>query len=77
MKPQLEALIERMIDQGILFSDAAAEFEKQFIQRILNMSKGNRSKAAKTLGIHRNTLSRKLEELRLDHPAKRRRHPRR
>lgn len=73
MKPQLEALIERMIDQGILFSDAVAEFEKQFIQRILNNSKGNRSKAAKALGIHRNTLSRKAEELGLDHRPKRRR----
>jgi DNA-binding NtrC family response regulator len=77
VKPQLEALIERMIDQGILFSDAVAEFEKQFIQRILNMSKGNRSKAAKALGIHRNTLSRKVNELGLDHRPKRRRHPRR
>ncbi|MBZ5565572.1 MAG: helix-turn-helix domain-containing protein [Acidobacteriia bacterium] len=72
MKDQLEALVLRMIDQGILFSDAVAEFEKRFIERVLNRHNGNQSRAARTLGIHRNTLSRKVEELGLNHQPKRR-----
>ncbi len=75
MKDQLEALVLRMIDQGILFSDAVAEFEKRFIERVLNRHNGNQSRAARTLGIHRNTLSRKVEELGLNHQPKRRKKP--
>ena len=73
VKDQLEALVIRMIDNGILYSDALVEFEKRFIERILEKHNGNQSKAAKALGIHRNTLSRKVEELGLDHAPKRRR----
>jgi DNA-binding protein Fis len=73
VKNQLEALVNRMIDNGILYSDALAEFEKRFIERILQRHNGNQSRAAKVLGIHRNTLSRKVEDLGLDHRPKRRR----
>ncbi len=72
MKDQLEALVLRMIDQGILFPDAVAEFEKRFIERVLGKHNGNQSRAAQALGIHRNTLSRKVEELGLNHQPKRR-----
>ena len=65
MKQQLESLIAEMIDKGILFSDARREFEKRFIQRVLQRHKGNLSKAAKDLKIHRNTLGRKIEEFKL------------
>ena len=77
MKDQLEALVNRMIEQGIQFPDAATEFEKRFIQRMLEKNNGNQSKAAKALGIHRNTLSRKSAELGLDHRPKRRKRARR
>jgi DNA-binding NtrC family response regulator len=75
VKDQLEALINRMIENGIQYSEAVTEFEKRFIQRILEKNNGNQSKTAQTLGIHRNTLSRKREELGLDHQRKRRRRP--
>jgi DNA-binding NtrC family response regulator len=75
VKDQLEALINRMIDNGIQFPEAISEFEKRFIQRLLEKNNGNMSKTAAALGIHRNTLSRKREELGLDHHGKRRRHP--
>jgi DNA-binding NtrC family response regulator len=77
MKDQLEALVQRMIEQGILFVDAVTEFEKRFIQYILEKNNGNQSKAAEALGIHRNTLSRKVEELGLNHHPKRRKQRRR
>ena len=72
MKDQLESLINQMIEQGILFTDAVDEFEKKFIKRMLEKTNGNHSKAAVELGIHRNTLSRKVDDLGLNHRPKRR-----
>ena len=65
MNERLEKLIEEMVAKGIRFADASREFEKRFISRVLANSDGNLSKAADTLGIHRNSLSRKMVEHRL------------
>jgi len=73
VKDQLDALVNQLIENGILFEDAVNEFEKRFIVKILESSNGNLSKAAQTLKIHRNTLSRKIAALNLDHQPKRRR----
>jgi DNA-binding NtrC family response regulator len=48
------------VGRGILLEEGIAEFEKRFIQKTLDKSKGNQSCAARALGIHRNTLSRKI-----------------
>lgn len=72
MKDQLESLVNQMIEHGILFTDAVSEFEKRFIKKVLEKNHGNHSKSATELGIHRNTLSRKAEDLGLDHRQKRR-----
>ncbi|HVB28615.1 MAG TPA: helix-turn-helix domain-containing protein [Terriglobia bacterium] len=77
MKDQLDALVNELIEHGILFEDAVSEFEKRFIRGILEKSNGNTSKAAKALGIHRNTLSRKIAALKLDDQPKRQSKPRR
>lgn len=73
MKDQLEGLVSQMVDRGILFDEAVGEFEKRFIKRILERADGNQCRAAKMLGIHRNTLSRKIGEYKLDHNGTRRR----
>lgn len=73
MKDQLEGLIAKMIDGGILFDEAVGDFEKKFIKRALDRTAGNQSKAAQLLGIHRNTLSRKIGEYKLDHNGHHRR----
>ena len=65
MNERLERLIEEMVQKGIRFSDANREFERRFISRVVAQSDGNLSRAAETLGIHRNTLSRKITEYRL------------
>ena len=65
MNERLERLIEEMVQKGIRFPDACREFERRFISRVLAESDGNLSKAADTLGIHRNTLSRKMAEYRI------------
>ena len=62
-----------MVERGILFDEAVGEFEKRFIKRILERADGNQCRAAKMLGIHRNTLSRKIGEYKLDHHGPRRR----
>ena len=50
-----------MLDRGILFEDAHREFERVFISRALVKSNYNVCKAAKMTGLHRNTLSRKIQ----------------
>ncbi len=65
MKQQLESLVSEMIERGILFIDARREFEKRFIARVLQQHKGNLSRAAADLRIHRNTLGKKIEEYKL------------
>lgn len=73
MKGQLEVLVYQMIEKGVIFGDAVEEFEKTFIKGVLDKTGGNQSKAARTLGMHRNTLGRRLEDLGLNHRPKRRR----
>jgi transcriptional regulator with PAS, ATPase and Fis domain len=65
VKHELEALVAQMVDKGILFGEARREFEKRFIARILQRHRGNLSRAAKDLRIHRNTLGRKIDEYKL------------
>jgi DNA-binding protein Fis len=59
-----------MVERGILFDEAVGEFEKRFIKQVLETAKGNQSRAAEILGIHRNTLSRKISQYKLDHRGK-------
>jgi Fis family transcriptional regulator, factor for inversion stimulation protein len=66
VKDQLEGLVSQMVEHGILFDEAIGEFEKRFIKRVLDRVEGNQSRAAVMLGIHRNTLSRKIVEYKLD-----------
>ena len=76
VKDQLESLVNLMVEQGVRYEDAVVEFEKRFIKRVLEKNSGNQTKTAETLGIHRNTLSRKIGELNLDHRPPRRKRPR-
>jgi len=62
MKTELELLIDQMITRGIFFEEAVKEFEKNFILKVLRRHNNNLSKAAEALGIHRNTLSKRLLE---------------
>lgn len=66
MKDQLEALVQQMYRSNILYSEAVREFKRRFIATVLEDSKGNQCRAARLLGMHRNTLSRTIDELRID-----------
>ncbi len=66
MKDQLEALVLQMYKSNILYSEAVREFKKRFIITVLEENRGNQCKAARELGMHRNTLSRCMQELKID-----------
>lgn len=66
VKDQLESLIALMYSSGILYPEAVREFKKKFILHVLRANRGNQCKAARELGMHRNTLSRAVTELELD-----------
>lgn len=66
MKDQLEALVQQMYRSNILYSEAVREFKRRFIATVLEENKGNQCRAARELGMHRNTLSRTIDELKID-----------
>ena len=62
---RLQKLVDEMVDRGVHFDDAVGEFEKRFIARALGDCEGSVTRTAGTLGIHRNTLTRKMLQYRL------------
>lgn len=65
MHEQLESLVQQMLDRGVRFEDARRELERVFITRALQRVKGSVGDAADLLGIHRNTVARKMSEYRI------------
>jgi DNA-binding NtrC family response regulator len=62
---KLETLIREMVEKEIQYKDALAEFEKIFIETASRTYKGNKSKVAKAIGIHRNTLHSRAKALKI------------
>ena len=69
MREMLDRLVQEMVTRGIRYEDAHREFEKRFIAQVLSEVDGNLCRAADLMGIHRNTLSRKITEYRLRRSA--------
>jgi DNA-binding protein Fis len=69
LRDQLERLIDDLVTRGVRYEDAHREFEKRFIAHVLEKANGNLCKAADLLGMHRNTLSRKITEYHLRRSA--------
>ena len=65
MRNLLEQLVSEMVDRGIDFEDGQREFDKAFITRMIQRCDGNLGKAAAKLGVHRNTLARKVHDLKI------------
>lgn len=61
MRELLHDLVVEMVVKGIPLDMAKREFERSYLQAVLAEHAGNQSAAARQLGIHRNTLSKKLE----------------
>lgn len=62
---RLDRLVDEMVTRGVRFEDAVHEFEKRFIAKVLASSDGSLTRTADTLGIHRNTLTRKMVEYKI------------
>jgi DNA-binding NtrC family response regulator len=62
MKESFDALIDLLVTKEFFLEQAVEILEKGMIERILQRTGNNQSEAAKALGIHRNTLLRKMVE---------------
>jgi len=71
MKEKFDSLVEHLLDNGFFMEEAVEVLEKELMTRALARTKGNRSAAAKLLGIHRNTLQRKCNEYKLEGQVRR------
>ena len=60
LRNRMEILIEEMLDGQILLTEALSEFEKVYILKALERNGEHLSQTADILGIHRNTLSKKV-----------------
>lgn len=59
----LEKLIAEWVRGEVKLNQALREFERRYITIALKENRGNRSVAARKLGIHRNTLNNKVKSL--------------
>ena len=66
MRRELDSLVTQMHSSGVRYDDAVREFKKQYLREVLVAHRGNQCKAAEELGMHRNTLSRTIAELKVD-----------
>ena len=60
MRDRLESLIEDMLDGHILLAEALSEFEKLYIKKALARNNQHLSKTAQALGVHRNTIAKRV-----------------
>lgn len=61
----LDSLVSEMVARGVHYDDALREFDKRFIAKVIDTSDGNLCRAADRLGVHRNTLARKVKDLKI------------
>ena len=62
MKDRFDGVVQQLLDGGIFLEQAIEVLEKGMIQGARERCKGNQCAAARLLGIHRNTLQRKMVE---------------
>jgi DNA-binding NtrC family response regulator len=62
---RMELIIKDMVEKEINLKDALREFEKIFFEQAAKKHEGNKTKMAKALGIHRNTLHNRAKLLKI------------
>jgi DNA-binding NtrC family response regulator len=70
LRDLLDRLVAEMIKGGITLDEGRQALESRFIERAVGDADGHLGRAADQLGIHRNTLARKITEYRLRVSAK-------
>ena len=66
MKSQIDSVVEQLLEGNFFLPEAIELLEKGMIAGALERNGGNQSNASKQLGIHRNTLQRKIIDYGLD-----------
>lgn len=72
MKETFEKIVDHLLENGFFMEEAVEILEKTLIARAVERTGGNRCAASKLLGIHRNTLQRKIIEYKLGEQRARR-----
>src|ERR1017187_2304736 len=62
MKNEFDRLVEHLLGSNILLEEAVEILERRMIQGTLERTGGKQTAASRLLGIHRNTLQRKIVE---------------
>ena len=68
MDTKLQQIIDELLTHGISLDMARKEFERKYISGAVKLSDGNLVRAARSLGIHRNTLRHKVSLLKIRLP---------
>ena len=71
---QLQRIIDELVEKGVPLETARKEFEKKYLAAAVTHAAGNMGRAAKSLGIHRNTLRTKMSLLKVKPPRRGRDH---
>lgn len=66
MKEAFDRLVDHFMSGGFFLQEAVELLEKTMIARALDRTAGKKSSASKILGIHRNTLQKKMVDYKLD-----------
>jgi ActR/RegA family two-component response regulator len=62
MKEKMQQLVAELVAKEIPIEVAMREFEAVFLREVVSMNGGNISATSKQLGMHRNTLSKKVRQ---------------
>ena len=65
LRELLDRIVSAMIAGHITFDEGRRAFEARFIEQALHKCDGHLTNTAHRLGVHRNTLTRKMAEYRL------------
>ena len=71
LRELLDRLVTEMIKGGITLDEGRQALESRLIERVVHDAGGHLGHAADQLGIHRNTLARKMTEYHLQLNGKR------
>ncbi len=65
LRQKMIALVNELVEKELPLKEAMGEFEKLYIETAAKKHKGNKTRIAKALGVHRNTLHNLYRALRI------------
>ncbi|HUP22494.1 MAG TPA: helix-turn-helix domain-containing protein [Thermoanaerobaculia bacterium] len=60
---RLSEIVAELVGRGLPLRQARRQFERQYLLAALRLHEGSLTRAAEHLGVHRNTLRNRLDEL--------------